>query len=184
MVASPEFKALVKKRWRVSLGLLALLFVSYYGYVLVIASNKAFVSLKVDGATTLAIPLGIAVIVFAWVLTAVYVGWANRSYDPEVERLRSELRPLAGASRQAGDTTIRVPRHPRFVHRLLLPDRGADPRRHLLGGAAHQDLLGVLRGRALASRRSRTAWPWPATTCRPRRSWASPAWWPSRATMA
>jgi uncharacterized membrane protein (DUF485 family) len=32
------------------------------------------------------------VIVFAWLLTAIYVAWANRSYDPEVERLKSELR--------------------------------------------------------------------------------------------
>ncbi len=92
MVASPEFKALVKRRWWVSMGMLALLFVSYYGYVLVVAGDKEFVSRKIDGATTLAIPLGIAVIVFAWVLTAVYVAWANRSYDPEVERLRNEIR--------------------------------------------------------------------------------------------
>ncbi len=92
VVASPEFKALVKRRWWVSMGMLALLFVSYYGYVLVVAGDKEFVSRKIDGATTLAIPLGIAVIVFAWVLTAVYVAWANRSYDPEVERLRNEIR--------------------------------------------------------------------------------------------
>lgn len=92
VVASPEFKALVKRRWWVSMGMLALLFVSYYGYVLVVAGDKELVSRQVDGATTLAIPLGIGVIVFAWVLTAVYVAWANRSYDPEVERLRNEIR--------------------------------------------------------------------------------------------
>ncbi len=28
----------------------------------------------------------------AFVLTAIYVAWANKSYDPEVERLRSQLR--------------------------------------------------------------------------------------------
>jgi uncharacterized membrane protein (DUF485 family) len=92
VVASPEFKALVKRRWRVSMVMLVLLFVSYYGYVLVVAGNKEFVSQKIDGVTTLAIPLGVAVIVFAWLLTAIYVAWANRSYDPEVERLRNEIR--------------------------------------------------------------------------------------------
>jgi uncharacterized membrane protein (DUF485 family) len=92
VVASPEFKALVKRRWTVSLVMLTLLFVSYYGFVLVVAGNKEFVSQKIDGVTTLAIPLGVAVIVFAWLLTAIYVAWANHSYDPEVERLKNEIR--------------------------------------------------------------------------------------------
>jgi uncharacterized membrane protein (DUF485 family) len=92
VIESADFKALVKKRWSVSLVLLALLFVTYYGYILVIATNKAFVSQKVGAVTTLAIPLGIAVIVFAWCLTAYYVGWANKSYDPEVERLKGQLK--------------------------------------------------------------------------------------------
>ena len=92
VVASPEFKALVKRRWAVSMVMLTLLFVCYYGFVLVVAGNKEFVSQKIDGVTTLAIPLGVAVIVFAWLLTAIYVAWANRSYDPEVERLKNEIR--------------------------------------------------------------------------------------------
>jgi len=93
IIESKEFKALVMKRWRVSLTLLALLFVSYYGYILLIAGNKAFVSTKIGEVTTLAIPLGIASIVIAWILTAVYVVWANNVYDPEVERLKGELKP-------------------------------------------------------------------------------------------
>ncbi len=92
VVASPEFKALVKRRWSVSLVLLVLLFVTYYGYILLIATDKQFVSQKIGEATTLAIPLGVGVIVFAWLLTGFYVAWANKSYDPEVERLKSELR--------------------------------------------------------------------------------------------
>jgi uncharacterized membrane protein (DUF485 family) len=92
VIESADFKALVKKRWNVSLVLLVLLFVSYYGYILLIATNKAFVAQKVGAVTTLAIPLGVAVIVFAWALTAYYVGWANKSYDPEVERLKNQLK--------------------------------------------------------------------------------------------
>ena len=92
VVASPEFKALVKRRWSVSMVMLALLFICYYGFVLLVAGNKEFVSQKIGESTTLAIPLGIAVIIFAWLLTAIYVAWANRSYDPEVERLKNEIR--------------------------------------------------------------------------------------------
>ena len=90
---SPAFKRLVTLRWRVSLVLLTLLFVSYYGYILLVATSKGFVSQKIGEVTTVAIPLGLAAIVIAWVLTAFYVAWANKSYDPEVERLKGELEP-------------------------------------------------------------------------------------------
>ena len=92
VVESPAFKQLVSLRWKVSMVLLVLLFVSYYGYILLVATAKDFVAQKVGEVTTLAIPLGIAAIVFAWALTAFYVAWANKSYDPEVERLKGELK--------------------------------------------------------------------------------------------
>jgi uncharacterized membrane protein (DUF485 family) len=92
VIESPEFKALVSKRWSVSMALLVLLFVSYYGYIILVATAKDFVSQKVGEVTTLAIPLGIAAIVIAWALTAFYVAWANKSYDPEVERLKGQLK--------------------------------------------------------------------------------------------
>ena len=92
VIESPAFKALVRKRWTVSLVLLTFLFVSYYGFILLVSTQKAFVSQKVGEVTTLAIPLGIGAIIIAWVLTAIYVGWANAKYDPEVERLKGQLK--------------------------------------------------------------------------------------------
>jgi uncharacterized membrane protein (DUF485 family) len=92
LIESKEFKHLVALRWKVSMVLLTLLFVSYYGYILLVATAKDFVSQKIGEVTTLAIPLGIAAIVFAWILTAFYVAWANKSYDPEVERLKGQLK--------------------------------------------------------------------------------------------
>jgi uncharacterized membrane protein (DUF485 family) len=92
IIDSPEFKQLVTRRWKVSMALLAVLFVCYYGYILLVATNKELVSRKIGEVTTLAIPIGIAAIVIAWMLTAAYVVWANRSYDPEVERLKRELK--------------------------------------------------------------------------------------------
>ena len=52
-----------------------------------------FAVVRVGEVTTLGIPVGAAVIVGAWALTGTYVVWANRHYDPEVERLRRRLRP-------------------------------------------------------------------------------------------
>jgi uncharacterized membrane protein (DUF485 family) len=87
LLDSPEFHHLLARRWRVSLVLTAILFVLYYGYILLIALNRAFVSRRIGDTTTLGIPLGVAVIIGAWALTAGYVFWANRSYDPEADRL-------------------------------------------------------------------------------------------------
>lgn len=92
MLDSPEFKYLVVRRWRISLILTACLFVLYYGFILLIATQKPFLSQRIGDATTIGIPIGAAVIVIAWVLTALYVVWANRHYDAEVTRLRGRLR--------------------------------------------------------------------------------------------
>jgi uncharacterized membrane protein (DUF485 family) len=35
--------------------------------------------------------LGAAVIAGSWILTAIYIVWANRHYDPEAQRLRDTL---------------------------------------------------------------------------------------------
>ena len=93
IVESPDFRALVARRWAVSLVLLALLFVSYYGFILLVGARPDLVKQKIGAVTTLGIPLGVAYILAAWALTGAYVWWANRKYDPEVERLKRQLAP-------------------------------------------------------------------------------------------
>jgi uncharacterized membrane protein (DUF485 family) len=90
MMESPDFKKLVSTRWSVSIVLLILLFVVYYGYIMLIAYNHEFMASKInpDGVTTWGIPLGVLTIVLAWILTALYVVWANTKYDKEVSRLK------------------------------------------------------------------------------------------------
>ena len=91
LIESPDFKRLVAKRASVSIILTALLFVVYYGYILLIGYNKELLKTKIGEFTTLGIPLGVLTIVLSWVLTVVYVVWANKSYDPEVQRLKDQL---------------------------------------------------------------------------------------------
>jgi uncharacterized membrane protein (DUF485 family) len=67
------------------------LFVLYYGFIILVATNRAVLAQRVGEVTTLGIVMGVAVLVFSWILTAVYVVWANRRYDPEVDRLRARL---------------------------------------------------------------------------------------------
>ena len=92
LLESRDFQNLVWRRWRISLLLTVALFVLYYGYILLIALNKPLVSARIWGATPIGIPLGAAVILGAWVLTATYIVWANRHFDPEAARLRERVR--------------------------------------------------------------------------------------------
>jgi uncharacterized membrane protein (DUF485 family) len=75
----------------VALLLTLALFVVYYGFILLVATQRELLATRVGEVTTLGIVLGVAVLVLAWTLTAAYVVWANRHYDPEVQRLRERL---------------------------------------------------------------------------------------------
>ncbi len=92
MLESKEFRGLVRRKWIVSVVLTACLFALYYGYILLIAVDKEFLARKIGEHTTLGIPLGAGVIVLSWALTAVYVLWANRSYDSSIEKLKDQVR--------------------------------------------------------------------------------------------
>jgi uncharacterized membrane protein (DUF485 family) len=91
MLASAEFRRMVARRWEISIALTVALFVIYYGYILLVAVNKPFMARKIGDVMTVGIPLGVAVIVLSWILTALYVVWANNVYDKEVKRLREQL---------------------------------------------------------------------------------------------
>jgi uncharacterized membrane protein (DUF485 family) len=91
IVQSERFKALMRKRWSVSIILTALLFIIYYGYILVVGYGKEFLGLKVGMYTNYGILFGVGVIILSWALTGVYVIWANNVYDKEVDAIKKEL---------------------------------------------------------------------------------------------
>lgn len=93
LMNSPKFKNLVSTRWTVSFIMLAILFVVYYGYILIVAYNKPYLAQKMSEgtATTVGIMMASGVIIASWLLTIVYVLWANNSYDRIVEELKKEL---------------------------------------------------------------------------------------------
>jgi len=80
---------LAARRWRVGLLLTAAMVTVYFGFILLIAFAKPLMGSPVAGRLTLGILLGVMVIVCAWLLTWLYVRWANRHYD-------AALRGLAG----------------------------------------------------------------------------------------
>jgi len=79
---------LAGRRNRVALALTAGMLVVYFGFVLLIAFDKALLGRLLTDGLSLGILLGIVVVLATWALTWIYVRWANRTYEPELDRLR------------------------------------------------------------------------------------------------
>ena len=88
---NPKFKALVKKRNRYAFIMTALVMVAYYGFILLIAFDSEFLAQKLGGGvTTLGIPVGVGVILFTIIITAIYVRRANTEFDAESKSILEE----------------------------------------------------------------------------------------------
>ncbi len=78
----PKYQALRAKRSAFGWLLTLLMLLVYYGYIALIAFNKPFLATPIgSGVTTVGIPLGMGVIVFTILITAIYVRRANREFD-------------------------------------------------------------------------------------------------------
>ena len=90
ILEDPEFKALASQKNSVSLILTLIELVLYFGFIALIAYNKPFLAKKIaDGsAITIGIPIAVGVIILSWVLTGVYIFWANNTYDEMVKRVK------------------------------------------------------------------------------------------------
>jgi uncharacterized membrane protein (DUF485 family) len=91
MTDESELHRLVRRRWIIaSLLSLAVVFI-YFGFILLIAFNREFMGLKLADGLSVGILFGALVILLSWLLTYVYVRWANAHFDAAVGRLgRSE----------------------------------------------------------------------------------------------
>jgi uncharacterized membrane protein (DUF485 family) len=79
---NPKYLELRKKRTSFGWLLTLLMMAVYYGYIALIAFNKPFLAQPIGaGVTTLGIPIGMGVIVFTVVITAIYVRRANSEFD-------------------------------------------------------------------------------------------------------
>jgi uncharacterized membrane protein (DUF485 family) len=75
-------------RWRVALSLTVAMMAVYFGFILLVAFDKPLLGRLVIPGLSLGMLLGALVIVAAWVLTWVYVRWANTHYDRHLGGLR------------------------------------------------------------------------------------------------
>ena len=95
-------RALAARRWRVAATLTALMVCVYFGFIALVAYDAALLATLLHDGLSLGILLGALVIVAAWILTYIYVSWANRVYDPALTALREHHDDDDAAARRAG----------------------------------------------------------------------------------
>lgn len=85
----PALEAVSAARWRIAILLTTMMMVVYFGFILLVAFNKPLLGTPLIPGLSIGMLLGVAVIVAAWVLTWIYVRWANTHYDASLRGLRS-----------------------------------------------------------------------------------------------
>jgi uncharacterized membrane protein (DUF485 family) len=84
----PDYQELVRRRSSLGWTLSLIMLVIYFGFILLVAYAPKFLGMRLGtGVTTIGIPIGLFVIVSAFVLTAIYVSNANSKYDALIRRI-------------------------------------------------------------------------------------------------
>ncbi len=90
----PDYLQLVSERSRFAWILTIVMLVIYFGFVLIIAFDPAFLGTPLfkGSVTTIGIPIGIGVILSAFVLTGIYVQRANGKFDELTRRIKEKVK--------------------------------------------------------------------------------------------
>ena len=92
--ANPDYQKLVKTRTGFAIKLTISMLVVYFTFILTIAFNPSAlaVPLSADTVTTIGIPIGMAIIVFAFVLTGIYTKRANTEFDDLSNKIKQAIK--------------------------------------------------------------------------------------------
>ena len=87
--SNPKFRELTRQRSRFAWTLSAMILCVYYSFILVVGFAPEWLAIPLaDGmTTTVGVPVGVAIVVFSWLLTGIYIRRANNDFD----RLNDEI---------------------------------------------------------------------------------------------
>lgn len=89
--ASPEFQELRSRLRRFVFPMSALFLLWYFAYVILGAFAHDFMAIKVWGNVNVGILIGLGQFVTTFLITGLYVRFANRELDPRAEAIRTKL---------------------------------------------------------------------------------------------
>lgn len=82
IASNPKYQELKAKRTSYGWWLTLAMMVVYYGFIMLVAFNKPFLSQRIgEGVMTVGVPIGFGVIIFTILITAIYVKRANKEFD-------------------------------------------------------------------------------------------------------
>lgn len=90
----PNYKELVSKRTGFALRLTLAMLVVYFTFILTIAFDPAILASTIsqESVVSIGIPIGISIIVFAFVLTGIYTYRANGEFDELSQKIENNLK--------------------------------------------------------------------------------------------
>lgn len=89
----PNYQELVRRRSSLGWMLSLIMMIIYFGFILLVAYAPKFLGTPIGtGVTTIGIPIGLSVIVLAFVITGIYVRKANSSYDTLIRKIVEDYR--------------------------------------------------------------------------------------------
>ncbi len=92
IASHPKYQELKSKRSSFGWWLTLAMMVVYYGFIVLVAFNKPFLASRLgEGVMTMGIPVGLGVILFTVVITAIYVRRANSEFDALSEELNKAV---------------------------------------------------------------------------------------------
>jgi uncharacterized membrane protein (DUF485 family) len=88
IIKSKEFKSLVKKKSFVSWFLTSITLITYFSFILLIAFLPEMLGSKISDKSiiTIGIPIGVSIILLAFLSTGIYVFIANKELD-KIEKI-------------------------------------------------------------------------------------------------
>jgi uncharacterized membrane protein (DUF485 family) len=92
----PRFVQLQKERRRLAFILSLLVLVVYFAFILTIAFEPTLLSQTIseDSVITIGIPLGMFVIIFSFLMTGIYVYFANKQFDAYTQEIHADMMEL------------------------------------------------------------------------------------------
>ena len=90
----PDYVRLTTERSRFAWTLSIIMLIIYFGFVLTIAFDPALLGTKLSegSVTTIGIPIGVGVIISAFILTGIYVKRANTEFDELNNRIKAKAK--------------------------------------------------------------------------------------------
>jgi len=91
IINDPDFIALKNQKSVISWVLTIAELILYFGFIGLIAFNKPFLTTQISGAINIGIPIAVGTIVLSWILTGIYIWWANTKYDDLVKKVKDRI---------------------------------------------------------------------------------------------